>query len=565
MNTTYKDLFCVILIACISTALYSQPCPYNFMANGDPITPGTVLAENQIGSSGKVHAPDTVNFSAGKGILLNPMFEVYEGGIFEAYIEGCVSTCPDVNPCIDEICTRSYPPTDFDSEGNEYYKHELIIKFPPNVELKFPKVNGQNSPSVCDPVIYDNTLQVNTIGNQYCFSLDTLLSGVLGYPIGIGKIDTCLCGENIIKYTNENMILQETTPRQASCRAGASEGGGRFSLNYIYQKPFKLHTNFTGPLIPDFNAYAIPMGIPSPSHTPLIAILDTGVEPRFLKNIPGDPFNGKYLYNLASTICDINGSFGWNFVDDNNNIKDDRGHGTLVAATMIEAFYKMVPVGIPTNIYPRILTVKILDTCGRGNTYDAACGIKYAELQGADIMNLSWGIPFNDQILQQVILEATSTGSYMSCSAGNNGLDLTTEEHFPSGYSNPFMFIDEEGDSTLVSGNSHVYEVAGICKSLQDPCQPNAVNLPLWDNSNYFSTSFAEPALAAQYLINRHLPPGSKINCDLNGTSFSAAIFTADIIRQTAYGSITKALMKNQSYKIHIDNEFYSYYLEKCN
>ena len=568
MNTTYKQLFILVGLLLLSVRMYAQPCPYTFSANGDPIIPGTVLAENQITSTGKVHAPSTVQFSAGNEIVLEPAFEVYEGGIFEADIEGCVSTCPDVNPCIDDTCTKAYPPSLFDSKGNEYYQHDLIITFPPDVTINYLNVGGPIYS--CMPPMGPNTLEINSPGiTSFCFNIDLVLQGILGPGIGIGTIDTCLCGENIIKYTNHNMTMQESTPLQASCGAGAEEGGGRFSLNYVYEPDFQLFNAFTLPYFgnQNLNDFAITQTSPPPTHTPLIAILDTGLEPHFLDQIPGDPFDGKYLYNQATAICsDVDGIYGWNFVDDNNYIKDNRGHGTLVAANMIESFYKMNAATLPPEIYPRILPVKIIDECGRGNTFDSACGIKYAELQGADIMNLSWGLPFNDQILQQILQEATNAGSYISCSAGNQSLDLTIEEHFPSGYANPYMNIDEFGDSTLVAGNPKIYEVAGLCKSLIDPCQPNVVNRPLWDLSNYYSQSFAEPALGSQYIINRNLPAGGEIYCNLNGTSFSAAIFSAALTRQMTLGPIDKDIMKNNSHKIHVDNEYYSYYLKSfCN
>jgi len=204
----------------------------------------------------------------------------------------------------------------------------------------------------------------------------------------LGEVESCLCGQNIIKYTNSNLIFDETGPRTANCRGGADEGGGRMSLNYQYNP--KLANINPGPFLqfPIIN----PGISQNPLNTGLVAILDTGLHPDFL-NTPSDIRNGKYLTGKATGPClgDF-GPSGWNFVADNNMIMDDKGHGTLVAANYVESLNIMTD---PNVIYPRLLIVKVLDECGRGNTFDAICGIKYAELQGADIMNLSWGISAN--------------------------------------------------------------------------------------------------------------------------------------------------------------------------
>ena len=63
-------------------------CDTNYYAAGN-ISSGTYEVSDSIQSDGMISAPNTVIFKAGKGILLEPGFEVQLGAELEAIIEGC--------------------------------------------------------------------------------------------------------------------------------------------------------------------------------------------------------------------------------------------------------------------------------------------------------------------------------------------------------------------------------------------------------------------------------------------------------------------------------------------
>lgn len=564
MNTRIKIISFTIVHVLFAHITFSQfDCEYEQSLNADPISTTTsfesFLVENKINSTGTVVSPQIIEFSAGYNICLEPGFTVKQGASFLAEIEGCSNTCEDADPCPDFPCYKNYAETDLTADSLEFFQHEVILTFPDSIVINLPMVGSSACLDTSGNFI-QNIIQIINPGiDTTCVNLDTLFKSVAIdsiLPFMEGELDLCLCGENILKYKNPSLIFDETGPRQGNCNAGSAEGGGRFSLNYVH--------NPNLPEIVPFPFLQFPSNLLQPpmQRTALVAFLDTGVHQKFLKNLPNDIRSGQYVTNEATSLCGESGPYGWNFVNNTSDIKDDNGHGTAVTANYITALNKM---NNPSSVYPHLLIVKVLDECGRGNTFDAICGIKYAQLQGADIMNLSWGLYFNDELLQRYVNWAANSGMHIICSAGNDSLDLSQQTHFPSGYANQYEHINIDGSTTIKPGNEKIYEVGGICKSLIEPCQPNPVNLPLWSNSNYNNTLFAEPALGAQHLININLNSIDSIRCNMNGTSFAAPVFTAGITHQLTNPNLYKPELILFSQQIHPDNAYYSYYLGNCN
>jgi thermitase len=131
--------------------------------------------------------------------------------------------------------------------------------------------------------------------------------------------------------------------------------------------------------------------------------------------------------------ANFNGVARYDFVDDDNNPsepgfasdEDSRnnevvGHGTHVA-------------GIVDLVAPKamIMPLRVLDREGYGTSFHIAEAISFADLNGADVINLSLGMPdstllglFPPKLLREKVLEATQHGTVVVAAAGN--------------YSNPF-------------------------------------------------------------------------------------------------------------------------------
>jgi hypothetical protein len=529
----------------LQTSLISQNCDYNKSIPDDPIAQDSFFAENTIGSSGTVNPPDSVLFSAGNEIRLLPDFEVNSGSFFHAYIEGCEPTCPSVNPCIDGGCKTVYD-TLTTNAGFPFYAHEMIITYPDSIQV---------TEELNDNIIF---VQLQN-GQTKAIDLDTLVKNIYGLPPNVpnGRTEKCLCDKNIYRYKNTNILMEESGIGQASCRAGTEDEGGIYTLNHAVEPDFPKLFPFVG---------AVPSAVfslyenPNPTNI-VIAVLDSGLEPEFMD------LSDRVLHNGPQYSCpkftSIASSFGWNFVDDSPDIRDDRGHGTLVTLNMVEAVKGLS--SLPKS-QVEILTVKVLDDCGLGSIYSTVCGLQYAAGVNSDIINASWGTYRNDRQLQRAISEVSDKGIKVVCSAGNNGLNLNMVEHFPSGYARQFRYINDDGSpGPIVTSDPNVFEIAGLCRTITDTCGTEAINLALWELSNFATTIFAEPSVDAQELVNAKLSSMDQIACQINGTSYAAPIFAAGLARQiNNSASTTKNAMLSNSKRIHPDKNQYSYYLNNC-
>ncbi|MBX3042934.1 MAG: S8 family serine peptidase [Candidatus Kapabacteria bacterium] len=120
-----------------------------------------------------------------------------------------------------------------------------------------------------------------------------------------------------------------------------------------------------------------------------------------------------------------------NFGDFSNPdpIPDDQGeHGTLVAGVMSSTRNNSIGIaGIAFN--SKILTAKAFDITGNAESDDIARAIVYAVLNGAKVLNFSFGERNESPIVHDAIKFAYSMGCVMISSSGNNGWN---NQHYPS-------------------------------------------------------------------------------------------------------------------------------------
>lgn len=119
------------------------------------------------------------------------------------------------------------------------------------------------------------------------------------------------------------------------------------------------------------------------------------------------------------------------------------GHGTHVAGTIGARDQTGGLVGVAPGV--RILPVRVLAPHGSGSLYDIAQGVLYAaglpadagafgfiqNSYGAHVINLSLGGPTSNPALQAAVQAATSAGSLVVASAGNDG---TPDARYPAAY-----------------------------------------------------------------------------------------------------------------------------------
>jgi len=154
-----------------------------------------------------------------------------------------------------------------------------------------------------------------------------------------------------------------------------------------------------------------------PDTTPIIAILDTGIDynHRDLKNnIWSNPF----------PIANMKGEFdnhGWDFISGDNRPFDDAYHGTEVASAIVRV-----------NQNVRIMPLKIFNPWGATRSGAILGAFQYAVKNGANIIVCAWSTPIDSQAIRQGIEYAMINNVIVVTSAGDNGFNLSRVPMYPA-------------------------------------------------------------------------------------------------------------------------------------
>lgn len=158
----------------------------------------------------------------------------------------------------------------------------------------------------------------------------------------------------------------------------------------------------------------------------IVAVTDTGVDythEDLAQNIwtnPGEvPGNGKDD-DGNGYVDDVR---GWDFAYNDNDPKDEYGHGSHVAGTIAAAGNNRKGV-IGVAPQAKIMAVKFLDDSGSGTLAAAASAVRYAVDNGADVTNNSWGGSGTSQLLEDAFNYAYSKGVISLAAAGNSNADV---------------------------------------------------------------------------------------------------------------------------------------------
>lgn len=165
----------------------------------------------------------------------------------------------------------------------------------------------------------------------------------------------------------------------------------------------------------------------------LAAVIDTGIDythPDLAVNMwvnPGEiPANG--LDDDANgCVDDIHGC---DFVNTDGDPQDGHSHGTHVAGTIGAVANTEGVIGVAPEV--TLMAVKGLSDSGSGTFADLAASINYAALEGADVLNNSWGCAFGcpvDPTLEAAIQNAYTLGAVVVFAAGNDNDNV--DDNFP--------------------------------------------------------------------------------------------------------------------------------------
>ncbi len=241
---------------------------------------------------------------------------------------------------------------------------------------------------------------------------------------------------------------------------------------------------------------------PGGSQDIIVAVIDTGVDYNHV-----DLRNNIWLNpaEIPDNGIDDDGNgyvddvYGWNCVGDNNDPMDDNGHGTHVAGIIAAENNKIGGVGVAYNC--KVMVLKAGNSSGYFNNSDIAEAVQYAYMNGASVINMSFG-GSNISIAVEDALENAYNSCVLVAAAGNDGLcnDLSCSACVMKGIAYPAALPYVIG---VMSVNTDGSAVSGFSN---------------YDHSPYDSVEYEV------YAIGEAIPstwPGNKY-ATLQGTSMAA-------------------------------------------
>jgi subtilisin family serine protease len=260
----------------------------------------------------------------------------------------------------------------------------------------------------------------------------------------------------------------------------------------------------------------------------VIAILDTGVDynhPDLEDNIW---VNEAELNGVDGFDDDGNGYvddiYGWDFINEDNAPLDDNMHGTHVAG--IAGAVGNNEIGIAGAAWDvKLMSIKVFQSNGVGNSTTIAEGVAYASNNGATILNMSFGGYAESSILRAA-LENAYASAFLVAAAGNDGKCIGPGECpdgtlgfplYPGSYS--YVLGVEDSPTPLANGYTN-YDQDGSTFSgystllnyeVKAPGTQIISTIPGGGYSNLTGTSMATPLVAgAMALYLEQKPEDSK-------------------------------------------------------
>jgi len=347
-------------------------------------------------------------------------------------------------------------------QQSEFVPGEILVKFKDDINVQLRKTNGTSSIGILS---VDRVLvKYNTSSAEKLFPQAERLRDKQILKTYSGKeferpslhniyklqielhdqifqaIDELNADENVV-YAEPNYIMSVVESEPLSPELTESE-----MIEWLKENPLSSHTPIqsfnqsstlptsTNVVTPNDPLYSQQWGIPATQvdavwdsttgdTTQIIAILDTGVDwlhPDLKDNIW---INWAEANGVEGVDDDGNGKVddirGWDWINNDNDPKDDNSHGTHVAG--IAAAKGNNGLGIAgVNWNAKIMAIKVFQSSGRGDAATITQGIVYAKNNGATVINMSFGSYARSLIMEDALAVAYSTAVLVAASGNDS-------------------------------------------------------------------------------------------------------------------------------------------------
>ena len=183
----------------------------------------------------------------------------------------------------------------------------------------------------------------------------------------------------------------------------------------------------------------------------VVAVIDTGVNYSHT-DIANNMWDGGSQYPYH----------GWDYVNNDNDPKDDQGHGTHCAGTVSSYGTNGTQCGMAKDA--KIMALKVMDSGGHGSDNNIINGVQFAIDHGADVLSLSLGAPGigGYWLYRDTFVNVGVCGAVASIAAGNDRERLSqypvpnnigAPGNCPPAWHNPDQML-EGGQSAVVTVGS---------------------------------------------------------------------------------------------------------------
>lgn len=255
--------------------------------------------------------------------------------------------------------------------------------------------------------------------------------------------------------------------------------------------------------------------IQSSKNELIVAVLDSGLD---IKH-PDLKDRVWYDHKLCDNIpnANVKACNGFNFLDNNNVLTDDIGHGTHVAG-IIAANRNAMGIAGAADPRIKIMPVKVMNSQVNGFVYNGkvvtdviADAMNFAIKNGAEVINLSLGWPkLIDLAKVKAAFDlAEKNNVVVIAAAGNNNKDLPT---FPCSYENVICVgaIDNRGELADFTNHGSKVDITAPGESIVSTYPSNLESrvLRIKNYETKRGSSQAAPYVAAAVANLKLLHPG---------------------------------------------------------